>query len=402
MVLPLKKKKYYDFETKLKVILARQQGISIKIIQKKFKIVSVKQIYRWVKWFHNKEFHRLQQKRGHNYKHKTSINLNPHNNEIKEIKNKIKTIFQLKKQNFKNACLNIIYRYQNKFSFNKIIKWLGISKNSYYRWLEQKEQPPFLTNLDIQIQKICLQNKYYNNAGESFFVWGYRRVYQELLNQNLKVNPKTVYLKMKEMYLLCQTRKNRYLKRHNKNNYIPLSQLNLLKNNFQATQPYQKLCADFTYLLYEKNQILYLSVIMDLYNREIVSYYLSTKRNTNLVLISLNQLPNLKKPALFHSDQGAEYTAKIIQTTLQEKNLIPSFSEKGSPSQNACIEAFFANFKCETVYLEKSKKLTKKRLTQIVNAFIKKYNSQRRIKYLNYLSPYQFKYQKENQQNALK
>jgi len=218
MASPLKKNKYYDFETKLKVILARQKGMSIKTIQKKFQIVAVQQIYRWIRWFKNKEFHRLQQKNGHNYKHKTSINLNPHNNEIKKIKQQIKTIFQLKKQNFKKACLSIIEQYKNKFSLNEIIKWLGISKNSYYRWLEQKEQPP-LTNLDIKIQEICYQNRYYNNMGEGFFVWGYRRVYQELLIQNIKVNPKTVYLKMKKFNLLCQTRKNPYLKRHN-NKYL--------------------------------------------------------------------------------------------------------------------------------------------------------------------------------------
>ncbi|WAN63376.1 IS3 family transposase, IstB [Candidatus Phytoplasma rubi] len=43
--------------------------------------------------------------------------------------------------------------------------------------------------------------------------------------------------------------------------------------------------------------------------------------------------------------------------------MISSFSEKGIPAQNACIETFFSNFKCETIYLEKRKKLTKKRLT---------------------------------------
>jgi putative transposase len=147
------------------------------------------------------------------------------------------------------------------------------------------------------------------------------------------------------------------------------------------------LCADFTYLFYEENKIIYLSVIMDLYNREILSYCLSNKRGTHLVLTPLKQLPNLKKPALFHSDQGTEYTSKIIQKTLKEKKLIPSFSEKGS------------NLKSETIYLEKRHKLTKKRLIQIINTFMKKYNSQRRMKYLKYLSPYQFKYQKEKPTN---
>ncbi|WP_423064664.1 integrase core domain-containing protein [Candidatus Phytoplasma fraxini] len=81
---------------------------------------------------------------------------------------------------------------------------------------------------------------------------------------------------------------------------------------------------------------------------------------------------------------------------------MPSFSETGSPSQNACVEAFFANFKCETVYFDKRQHLTKERLTQIVHAFIENYNTQRRMKYLNYLSPYQFKIQKEHPQTTLR
>ncbi|WP_341266696.1 IS3 family transposase [Candidatus Phytoplasma fraxini] len=154
---------------------------------------------------------------------------------------------------------------------------MGLCRTSYYNWLVKKTRPKtsFLTNLEIQIQKICFQKRYHNNIGKSFFIWGYRRVYQELVNQNVKVNPKTVYLKMKKFNLLCQTRKNRYLKRNHNRNYVPLSQLNLLKNNFQATRPFQKLCADFTYLPYSQNKTLYLSVIMDLYNREIMSYHLS-------------------------------------------------------------------------------------------------------------------------------
>ncbi|PQP78814.1 integrase, partial [Spiroplasma sp. ChiS] len=391
------------FETKLKVVLAKQQGMSNKEIQQKFQIVNIRQINYWVKYFKNGELHRLQQKDGHRYKYKTNINLNPDIKEIKKIKQQFKANLKINKQTLKDACLAIIHQYRDQFSLNQIIQWLGISKNSYYRWFRQKQQPAFLTNLEIQIQKICFQHRYYNNVGESFFVWGFRRVYQELVNQNIKVNPKTVYLKMKKFNLLCQTRKNRYLKLSSRNqNYIPLSQLNLLKNNFQADRPFQKICADSTYLPYHQNKNLYLSVIMDLYNREIISFYLSDKKDINLVLRPLSKLPTFKQPGLFHSDQGGEFTGKLIQTTLQTKNLIPSFSEKGSPAQNACIEAFFANFKCETVYLEKKQHLTKKRLMKIVNNFIENYNTQRKMKYLNYLSPYQFKNQKENQQTTLR
>ncbi|WAN63375.1 IS3 family transposase, IstA [Candidatus Phytoplasma rubi] len=119
------------------------------------------------------------------------------------------------------------------------------------------------------------------------------------LTQNIKVNSKTVYFKMKKFYLLCQTRKNHYLKCHNNNYYIPISQLNLLKNNFQSTQSYQKLYVDFTYLFYEKTKILYLSVIMDLYNKEILSYYLSCQKRCSFSFDTFKPITKFKKTCSF-------------------------------------------------------------------------------------------------------
>ncbi|MFB5029578.1 MAG: hypothetical protein WJU30_00111 [Candidatus Phytoplasma pruni] len=84
---------------------------------------------------------------------------------------------------------------------------------------------------------------------------------------------------MKKLGCLCQTFKNKYLKRNKKINYLPYSTFNLIKNNFQATRPYQKLCADITYLPYGHNQTMYLSIIMDLYNREIIAYTIADKQD---------------------------------------------------------------------------------------------------------------------------
>ncbi|WAN63093.1 hypothetical protein RS022_00840 [Candidatus Phytoplasma rubi] len=72
-LIPLKKKKYYDFETKFQVIIAKEKGMSNKEIQQKFQIVAVQQIYRWVKWFKERKFFHLQQQIGHNYTYKKII-----------------------------------------------------------------------------------------------------------------------------------------------------------------------------------------------------------------------------------------------------------------------------------------------------------------------------------------
>ncbi|WP_323847726.1 MAG: DDE-type integrase/transposase/recombinase [Phytoplasma sp.] len=115
---------------------------------------------------------------------------------------------------------------------------------------------------------------------------------------------------MKKLGLLCQTLKNKYVKRERKIHYLPYSSFNLIKNNFQASRPYQKLCTDITYLTYGKNQTLYLSVIMDLYNREIVTYNIGSKMTHEMMIQTLKPLPQSLKGCFFHSDQGSQYTSK--------------------------------------------------------------------------------------------
>lgn len=373
-------------------MLAFQEGVHYRTIQQRFGIKYFGQIYRWVKWFQTKQWHRLQQKRCHTYSDPKGLKLQQKEKTYLFIKQEIQKILKLKSPINKKVYLTIIKKYQQKIPLNQLMKWFGLAKTTYYRWLKEESHPTPLSPLATQIQKICLQNKYYNGQGKSHFVLGYRKVHAFLMNQGIKVNAKTVYFKMKELKYLCQTKKNRYFKTLRQQAYRPLSTANLLKNNFTATQPAQKLCADFTYFTYGHHQRLYLSIIMDLYNREIVAYQLAEKQtNHTLVLKTLQQLPCFTQPGIFHSDQGSQYTSLGFQKVLKSKNLIPSFSEKGSPSQNACVEAFFSNLKCETFYLEKKKFLAKKRLENIIHNFIQHYNQSRQLSFLNYVSPFQYK-----------
>ena len=84
----------------------------------------------------------------------------------------------------------------------------------------------------------------------------------------------------------------------------------------------EKLVTDITYLYFE-NCRLYLSSIMDLYNREIVAYTISECQDTDFVLDTLNQL-ELPQGALFHSDQGSVYTSKAYYQACTEKGITRS------------------------------------------------------------------------------
>ncbi|KOR75269.1 putative phage integrase [Candidatus Phytoplasma pruni] len=220
-----------------------------------------------------------------------------------------------------------------------------------------------------------------------------------MIKIGFKINPKTVLKKMQQFYLLCQTIKNKYQKHILKK--PPLSDLNLLQNNFYASRPYEKLCTDITTLIYGSNyeKKLYLSAIMDLYNREIIAYTIADKQDLSLVMNSLEQLKPLKQLCLFHSDQGSQYTAKRFKTILKQKGYQQSFSDVGIPSQNACIESFWANLKGEKLYLSNLENTNTKKMIQMINEYILFYNQKRMMKSLKYFWPQLLSKQLNNQKS---
>lgn len=143
---------------------------------------------------------------------------------------------------------------------------------------------------------------------------------------------------------------------------------NKLDRDFKSIRPLQKLVTDITYLNFGKTT-LYLSSIMDLYNREIVAYTISDTQDNDLVLDTLNQL-DLESGVLLHSDQGSVYTSHAYYLACIEKGITRSMSRKGTPADNACIEWFHSALKTETFYLQDRRKHNKVSITNIVKNYI--------------------------------
>ncbi|ELY5748391.1 DDE-type integrase/transposase/recombinase [Streptococcus iniae] len=134
----------------------------------------------------------------------------------------------------------------------------------------------------------------------------------------------------------------------------------------------------------------YLSSIMDLYNREILTYTISDCQDTDLVLDTLNQL-KLPNGALLHSDQGSVYTSKAYYQAYMEKGITRSMSRKGTPADNACIEWFHSVLKSETFYLHQWRNLTKNSITIILKNDMTFYNETRIQQKLKDQSPVQYR-----------
>ena len=189
---------------------------------------------------------------------------------------------------------------------------------------------------------------YHENKGR----YGYRRITEELRQRGFSLNHKTVQRLMKVLGLVCRVRMKKY--RSYKGEVGKIAP-NLLKRNFEAEKPNQKWVTDVTeFSLF--GQKLYLSPIIDLCSRDIVSYSISDRPVLSMVTQMLDKAYT-KIPdginLILHSDQGWQYQHKQYQRMLKAKGIRQSMSRKGNCLDNAVIENFFGLLKSELLYLQK-------------------------------------------------
>ena len=158
---------------------------------------------------------------------------------------------------------------------------LEISKRTYYKY-RNTQDPDYLDYLMIK-----------NIFDKSKGTYGYRRITEGLkIEYGVIFNHKKVLRIMKKYYL-----KPEYIKRIRHSNYKRIEenvQPNILKRNFKADRPNQKWTTDITYLIFQSKR-LYLSTILDLYDRKVVAYKISKFNNNQLVIDTLNDAISKKK-----------------------------------------------------------------------------------------------------------
>lgn len=156
---------------------------------------------------------------------------------------------------------------------------------------------------------------------------------------------------MKELGLVCMVRMKKY--RSDKGEVGKIAP-DLLERNFEARRPDEKWVTDVTeFHLF--GQKIYLSLILDLYSRDIVSYTVFDRPVLSMVTSMLDKalarLP-AKTNLILHSDQGWQYQHKTYRKMLKSKEIKQSMSRKGNCLDNAVIENFFGLLKSELLYLQ--------------------------------------------------
>jgi len=230
-----------------------------------------------------------------------------------------------------------------------------------------------------------IQEIYNSNKGR----YGYRRVLMVMRSKGYTLNHKTVLKLMKSLGLKGKQRKNE--KYHSYKGEVGTVADNILKRGFRALKPFEKLTTDVTQFKVCDEKV-YLSPVMDLFNREIVSYSISTSPNLQQIRDMLDGL-FAKLPAdatpLFHSDHGWQYQHAEYQRLLSEHNIMQSMSSKGNCMDNGAMENFFGRLKVEMFYGEKFENVNV--FIDELKRYIDYYNNERISTKLNGMSPVQFR-----------
>lgn len=235
--------------------------------------------------------------------------------------------------------------------------------------------------------KSAIQSVFDHHKGR----YGYRRITMALRQQlGEAINHKLVQRLMQGLGLRSLVRPKRYRSYRGE---VGVVAPNILERRFNPDGIEQKWVTDVTEFRVNGKK-LFLSPVMDLYNREIIAYQFDSAPSFTMVRSMLEKAwrkRRLHQPITLHSDQGWQYQMAAFRRELQQQNVVQSMSRKGNCLDNAVMESFFAILKTELFHSRQFSSV--EHLRTEISEYIDYYNKERISKRLSGLSPVQYRTQ---------
>ena len=168
---------------------------------------------------------------------------------------------------------------------------------------------------------------------------------------------------------------------------------NILNRNFTAEAPNQKWLTDVTeFKWYDENNDkhkVYLSTILDLYDRRIVAYVISDHNDNRLVFNTFDKaiVSNPGATPLCHSDRGFQYTNRNFHAKLEAAGMTQSMSRIAKCIDNGPMEGFWGILKRERYYGNRF--TARDSLVKMIEDYIEYYNTRRLQRKLGILTPFE-------------
>lgn len=271
-------------------------------------------------------------------------------------------------------------------------KVLGVSRSGYYNWQKRK-----VCRRQLEEKRLLeLINKHHKTSRGRY---GLFRILEAIGKEGIKVNRKRIHRIMKKYGIRSKTARKFKLttKQDKKAEFSP----NLLNGCFTGiSEDNQVWTSDITYI-WTKQGWLYLAVVQDIFNREMIGWSVMESLSAEIVKNALKMAIKNRMPQpgiIFHSDRGSQYTSSMVRHILHQYGFRQSMSSKGSCYDNAITETFFSTLKKELVYLTvfETKEQAKCEIFEFIEIF---YNRKRLHSSLGYMSPVDYRMKFRNELN---
>lgn len=257
-----------------------------------------------------------------------------------------------------------------------------VTRAAYYKWIHRE-----IPENEIENERIAgIIEDIHTESPDK----GYRRIRDDLERyHDINVNDKRVLriCRKKDIKSTIKYENNGCTRQSSTPQYLAE---NVLNREFYADQPNQKWLTDVTEFKYyigtEKHKV-YLSAILDLYDRRIVSFIIRDNNNNALVFDTFDDAIRNNPDAhpLCHSDRGYQYTNRIFHQKLEDAGMTQSMSRVAKCIDNGPMEGFWGIIKRERYYGKKF--VSRESLVEMIANYIDYYNNKRLQRNLGVLTP---------------
>ncbi len=273
------------------------------------------------------------------------------------------------------------------YPVRRLCKMMTVHPSGYYAWCAAPESPRIIEDRRLlgPIKQSWL---------ESGTVYGYRKVLDDLRDLGERCGKNRVYRMMRQEGIRAQIGYRR--RPAPRGGTTAVVAPNHLQQQFDVVAPNRVWVTDITYIRTHEGW-LFLSVVLDLFSRQVVGWSMQPRMDRELALNALLMAVwrrQLKETVMVHSDQGSQFSSHDWQDFLKAHTLQASMSRRGNCHDNAVAESFFQLLKRERIRRRtyRDREEARRDIFDYIEMF---YNPKRRYSYSNRLSPVDYEKQYE-------
>lgn len=264
----------------------------------------------------------------------------------------------------------MIDKHHKKLSIRRQCQLLGVNRNRLNPKAERISQEDEL--LLRLLDELHMQFPFY----------GSRKLQRELQDSGWKIGRQRLRRLMRILGIVAMVPQPSTSKPNKEHTVYPY----LLRNR-EIKKVDEVWCADITYLPMAKGHV-YLVAIMDWHSRAVLSWELSNTMESAFCVRALETAIQRtgRKPEIFNTDQGSQFTGKEWIGTLKKHDIQISMDGKGRWMDNVFIERLWRSLKYEKIRLWSYNTISQ--LRTHIHDWMEFYNHRRKHQTLDYATPW--------------